>query len=790
MSSSPSAGPAQFARRTALRALALGAGALAHRQVGLAATDAPAGAAESDAWLFGPLDGRSPDAVSDGELSTVTPPHTVADLPHRNWDPSAWERTWLYRKHFDLPTSPGTRHFLRFEGAATTTSVHVNGHPVGSRAGGYLPFEHEITALTGEHNTADVVVDGRFDPTAPPNHAPGTSSDSVDFWQPAGLYREVSVVQRPSEHIADVFAQPVDVLSPSRRRLDVQCTLDLGRACAAPRIDVALREGGTTVATTTSAPGPLPPGRHVIPLRVDGLGGISLWDTENPHLYEVVTSLTTEHGVDEHRVRTGFRDIRFDRSGFWLNGRRLHLFGLNRHQLYPFAGMAMPERAQRRDAEILRHDLNCVMVRCSHYPPHPAFLDACDELGLLVWEEPPGWQHVGGPAWRANAELDLRAMIERDRNHPSVVLWAARRNEVPDEPEFQARGERIAKALDGSRPTTGAVRDNAHTTPRFLHDVFGYNDYGHRTGRDGERRPVLTRPREDHPYLVSEAVGTLSGPARAYRRTDPPAVRQGQALAHAEVHDQARADPRHSGLLGWSAVDYPSGNGNAVDGIKATGVLDLFRIPKPGAAFYRSQVDPHRRAVIEPSFAWEPGAEPGARAALWSNLDRLDLFVDGTHHQTLFPDRDEFPNLPHPPFFADLTGTRGHSELRVDGLLGDDLVLTRTFSSDRTHDRLDLTADDPELRADGRDATRAAFRAVDRYGADRLDVRGEVVLSLQGPATLIGSPRFPLGSNGGAGAVWLRTLPGATGTIRLTAEHPALGRALISVRARAPGARP
>ena len=137
-------------------------------------------------------------------------------------------------------------------------------------------------------------------------------------------------------------------------------------------------------------------------LSLTGLGPITLWSTDNPKLYTVQATLAFP-GVGSHVLsrRIGFREASFRPDGFYLNGQRLQLFGLNRHQLYPYAGMAMPARVQRRDAEILKKELNCNMVRCSHYPQSPHFLDACDELGLLVWEEAPGWHHVNAsPGWQ------------------------------------------------------------------------------------------------------------------------------------------------------------------------------------------------------------------------------------------------------------------------------------------------------------------------------------------------------------------------------------------------------
>lgn len=783
--------PPTFSRRTFWQAAALGAslwtsqGRVPRSATGPAYERTPL----LDNWLFAELDDtRAP--VPDRHMSTVDLPHTVAELSWRRWDPSVWERRWLYRRHFESRTDH-LRHFLRFDGALTNTAVTLNGQNCPPHQGGYLPFRYEVTDLLAEQNTLDVVVDGRFDPTVPPNHGLDRPSSAVDFWQPAGLYREVTLIGVPFNHVADVFAKPVHVLDETRRSVEVRCELDLARPDHdGLRVTAELRRGDSVLASATSALPQLPPGKHTTTLNLGGLHDIDLWSTDAPHLYDVVVTLLDHEGpVHDHKVRTGFREARFERSGFYLNDQRLHLFGLNRHQFYPFAGAAMPERVQRRDAEILRNDLNCTMVRCSHYPQHESFLSACDELGLLVWDEPPGWQYLGAGEWRERAYQDVHDMIVRDRNHPSVVLWAARLNETPGNTAFYTRTQLLAKSLDDSRQTTGAIIGDDHDTLDFQQDVFGYNDYSSSTAESG---PALAPPRTDFPYLVSEAVGTLTGPAKFYRRTDRQEIQQGQALAHARVHDFARSDGRYSGLLAWAGFDYPSGHGNVFDGIKWPGVVDLFRIPKPGAAIYRSQVDPHRRPVIEPSFFWDfhptsPVTDLGGRAAVWSNLDRLELYVDGVHHSSISPARREFPHLRYPPSFADFSAVTGSPDLHIDGYLGAALVLTRFFSADRGQDRLSLALDDDVLVTGGSDATRALIRAVDTFGNDRPYVSGDVTFALDGPAALVGSNPFPLEETGGVGAVWLRS-GREVGAVRLTARHPALGSATAELTAEAGGA--
>jgi len=437
---------------------------------------------------------------------------------------------------------------------------------------------------------------------------------------------------------------------------------------------------------------------------------------------------------------------------------------------------------QRRDAEILRRELNCTMVRCSHYPQSSAFLDACDELGLLVWEEIPGWGHVGDDAWQRQNLADVEGMVVRDRNHPSIVVWGTRVNEATGTTAMYQRTGRLARQLDPSRPTSGALA--SPTLGRFAGsdvEVLAYNDYTARRGVPFRLRP----PSPGVPYLVTETIGTLAG-ARAYRRTDAPGGREQQAELHAKAHDLAAADDRYCGLLAWCAFDYPSGWQRSVDGSKYAGVSDIFRIAKPAAAFYASQVDPRVRAVAEPGFAWDFTAQPagpGAGATIWSNCERLLLFLDGRPAGEARSRKADFPHLPYPPFAADLVVPRGRRpELRIDGYAGGRLVVNRRFSGDRGSDVLSCVPDDPELRADGSDATRVVVAAVDRFGTLRAGTGGKVQLALTGPGELVGDPVLDFGATGGAAAVWLRPFAGPPGTLALTARHETLGSATATVR--------
>jgi beta-galactosidase len=753
-------------------------------------------------WLFGGefADGSDQPGFDDGLFDRVTLPHTVTALSWRQWDPASWERSWIYRRHFDLPPElAGLRLFADFDGALTEADVTLNGQAAGRFQGGYLPFGQEITDLVkARDNVLAVQLDGRFGIDVPPDR-PGQDAVSVDFWQPGGIYRQARLRAVPQIFIADVFARPTNVLDAEGRTVEVQVTLDAAVAAQPDaRITAELRDGVRVIGSSAVQAAITQQGQTTVTASLTGLQDVVLWDVDRPHLYEVVVTLEVGgRPLHDYSVRIGFREARYAKDGFFLNGRRLKLFGVNRHQFFPFAGGAMPDRVQRKDAEILRNELNCTMVRCSHYPQSEAFLDACDELGLLVWEEAPGWGYLGDDAWKDAAVRDVGAMVRRDRNHPAVIVWGSRLNETNDDVPLYTRTNDLAHSLDPSRPTVGAMAGR-HDTPNYLEDVFSQNDYSTSTGPDGKQQPELMPPRTDRPYMVSETVGTLSGPAKYYRRTDPQDVQQGLATAHARVHNIAASDDRYCGVLAWGGYDYPSGNGNQYQGVKYIGVADLFRVLKPGAAIYQSQVDPNQRPVIQPAFYWDFGPVSPVTslptAMVCSNLDRLEVYVEDRHHATVTPDTTGYGNLRYPPSFVDFSGVDGstHPELRIDGYLGSRKVASRRFSSDPSTDRLHVAADDTELVGDGSDATRVEFRAVDKYGAPRPYVGGQVELSVSGPAELLGDNPFPFADTGGAAAVWVRTLRNSPGTVTVRAAHPGLGRAQAAIRVRqtVPGGAP
>jgi len=703
-------------------------------------------------------DARTKD-FDDSKFERVVVPHANIRLPWHSFDDKDYEFVSVYRRHFKLPAAArGRRVFVDFEGVMTSSTVWHNGIRLGEYKGGYTPFSFELTPHLDfdSDNVLTVEVDSTERADIPP------FGHQIDYLTFGGIYREVALRIVPSTFIENIFAKPKDVLTPSPG-LDVDCFLQhLDPSHEALSLEVTVRDGDRVLATATQRVAPAPAANDPVPhtVRLEKLGPVVLWDLARPKLYSVhVRLLNGPRLVDEDSRTIGFREARFTDHGFELNGKVVKLRGLDRHQTFPFVGQAMPGRVQRRDAQVLRTNFKCNIVRTSHYPQSRHFLDACDELGLLVLEEIPGWQHIGDAAWKDISVDNVRRMIRRDWNHPSIILWGVRINESPDDHDFYTRTNALAHQLDSTRQT-GGIRN--HFDSELLEDVFTMNDFGF----------PLKPP--NHPlYLNTEFMGhtyptkTIDNTERLTEHT----------LRHARIHNQLASNPQYAGGIGWCAFDYNThsdfGSG---DRICYHGVADIFREPKPAAGFYKSQCDPDEEIVLETAFRWARGDESIAftKGVVCSNCDHLKFYIDGQLIAELDPERSEFSNLRHPPFVLHLEPFRNAwGDLRIEGYIQGKQVIAKKYSGKGIDLRFSVLPDDTELVADGADTTRVVLRVTDEFGAIRSLANDAIQLAVEGPAEIIGDNPFAL--VGGTGAVWLRAKEQA-GKVRLTALHPVLGK--------------
>jgi beta-galactosidase len=724
-------------------------------------------------WRFSPkpVEGGHDKNFDDSGLERVVVPHTNKRLPWHGFDEKEYEFVSLYRRIFKLPKDArGKRVFVDFEGVMTASTVWINGEKLGEYKGGYTPFSFELTQhldWDGE-NVLAVDVDSTERPDVPP------FGYEIDYLTFGGIYREVTLRIVSPTFIENVFVRPKDVLN-AKPSVDVECFLENIQASRQPlTIQVELLDGGHTVSKASQriplavsskkvAAPETGPSSYVVHL--PDLAGIKLWDLEHRNLHTIRVQLTQGIRVlDEESRRFGFRQAQFTDHGFELNGKVIKLRGLDRHQTFPFVGQAMPGRVQRRDADVLRNKLHCNIVRTSHYPQSRHFLDACDEMGLLVLEEIPGWQHIGDEAWKELSVDNVRRMIRRDWNHPSIILWGVRINESKDDHDFYVRTNALARELDPPRQT-GGIRYFQES--EFLEDVFTMNDFGF----------PLKPP--NHPrYLNTEFVGhtyptkTIDNVERLTEHT----------LRHARIHDQLASNPQYAGGIGWCAFDYNThGNFGSGDRICYHGVTDIFREPKPAAGFYKSQCEPEEEVVLEPAFHWARGDQSigFSKAVVCSNCDHLKVYIDNELVAEVGPDRKQFQHLRYAPFVVELRELFHHwGDLRLEGYIGGKQVIVKNMSGKGVDAKFTITADDSSLLADGADATRVVMHVTDEFGAIQPFADDSIKFEIEGPAEIIGDNPFSL--VGGTGAVWIRAKEQA-GKVRLTATHPRLGTQQLQV---------
>ena len=754
-------------------------------------------------WRYSPTKVAGAEAVEfdDSHFEQVIIPHTNIALPWHSFDDKDYEFISTYRRRFKLPQdSAGKRVFVDFEGAMTASTVWINGVHLGEYKGGFTPFSFELTKHLRPQNENVLTV--QLDSTERSDIPP--FGYEIDYMTFGGIYREVSLRIVPQVYIDNIFAQPKNVLS-ANPSLDVNCFLAGDLAAGGPvSLEAELRDGDRVIAKASriiqkpsaidasNAPTPLDPYNDApayatvetttdpsrYTLTLTHLGDIQHWNLEQPHLYTVHVNLSMAgHVIDEDTRRVGFREATFTDHGFSLNGNIIKLRGLDRHQTFPFVGQAMPARVQRQDADILRKQLHCNIVRTSHYPQSRHFLDRCDEIGLLVLEEIPGWQHIGDEKWQQVAIDNVGRMIRRDWNHPSIILWGVRINESLDDHDFYTRTNAFAHALDDSRQT-GGIRYFQES--EFLEDVFTMNDFGF----------PLKPP--NHPrYLNTEFVGHTF----PTKTTDDDERQREHTLRHARIHNQLASNPQYAGGIGWCAFDYNThSNFGAGDRICYHGVTDIFREPKAAAGFYKSQCEPEEEVVLEPAFHWARGDESVGftKAVFCSNCDHLKIFARADSDPAkpwvlvaeIDPDRAEFEHLKYPPFVLELNKLdmkklgAPWGDLRADGFIKGKQVISKSLSGRGVDAKFALVADDRELHADGADTTRIVFRVTDEFGAMRNYANDPITFMREGPGKLIGDNPFAL--IGGTGAVWLRAGE-EPGVLRLTAKHPRLGMQKIEV---------
>lgn len=592
------------------------------------------------------------------DLISVRLPHSCTETPFHYFDEHIYQMVSGYRKILAAPAEwKGKKVILTVEGAAHESEVFLNGEKVGEHHCGYTAFSVDLTDRLryGNQNVLVIKVDSREDRNIPP------FGFVIDYMTYGGIYRDVYLEIKNPVYLQDIFVQtefgaeeagPLDRAGIGRPA-KILSTVTMNKPAAGFILRQSFKKKEEEEYKRL--------GDHEIEKQLGNqaqdssvqlqyrAGNVQLWGIEEPNLYELKTELIKNGEVlDEKTVTFGFRTSEFRADGFYLNNKRIKIRGLNRHQSYPYVGYAMPESMQKQDADILKKELGVNAVRTSHYPQSHYFLDRCDELGILVFTEIPGWQHIGDEEWKKQAIQNVEDMVTQYRNHPSIILWGVRINESADDDGFYKRTNEAARRLDPSR-ATGGVR--AHKKSSLLEDVYTYNDFLHDGQNKGcDKKKDVTSDMEKA-YLISEFNGHMY-PAKAY---DWEEHRVEHALRHANVLDAVAAEEDIAGSFGWCMFDYNThkdfGSG---DRICYHGVMDMFRNPKLAADIYACQQE--EIPVLSLSSTMDIGEHPGCNRGntyIITNADSVRMYKNGKFIKEYTSSDSPYQNLQHGPILID-----------------------------------------------------------------------------------------------------------------------------------------
>lgn len=714
-------------------------------------------------FMLGDVTGGEAPDCDDSRWSTVCTPHTVrlqaAEASGgRNYQGIAW-----YRKHFTVPDDMKDKVItVHFEAVMGRQWIYVNGRLVKEHLGGYLPVTVDLTAEgigAGDECLIAVKTDNSDDKTYPP----GKKQAALDFCYHGGIYRDVWLIGKSDVSITDaveadrvagggVFLHYDNI---SDRSADVFADVEVGNSSSRTvraTVTACIRDSaGATVRTMRKNISIKPAEARTARLSAT-VGNPRLWSPETPYLYDVYITVSVDgRNVDGGMVRMGIRKAEFrGKDGFWLNGRPYHqLIGGNRHQDFAYVGNAVPNSQQWRDALRLRQ-AGMIIIRAAHYPQDPAFMDACDELGLFVIVPTPGWQYWNkDPLFAERVHRNTRDIIRRDRNHPSVLMWEPILNETRYPEDFALEALNITREEYPypGRPVAAAdmhsagVKDNYDVLYGWVDDI----------GKDDTPDDKCIFTREFGEYVDDwYAHNNLNRASRSWG--ERPQLMQALSLCdtYGEMHHAQR---QFIGGCQWHPFDHQRGyHPDPYWG----GIYDAFRQKKYAYAMFRSQVIPAADPLLPEPYlfiAHEMTQFSPEDVTVFTNCDSVRLTVfegDTSAVMTVVHSNDDKPSAP--VVFEgcwDFWKARQYSytqrnwqrvSLLAEGFVGGQVAVSQKKMPSRRSTRIRLYADDMgrPLTADGSDFIVVVAEITDDNGNVRRLAKDEILFTVQGQGRIIG----------------------------------------------------
>lgn len=728
------------------------------------------------AWRFhkGPVSGADMVNFDDSEWDVVSLPNPIEILPLEasgcvNYQGEVW-----YRKHFTPEAIGRGKHlFLHFEGIMGKSRVWVNGKLATTHYGGFLPVIADVTNLlkTGQDNVITVCADNSDDPSYPP----GKAENVLDYAYFGGIYRDCWLVVHNNVFITDPNYENTvaggglfvsyDKVSEQTAQIHLDAQVRNASSETFPgsvRYElfdksgkrvwqgqsklVVLADSTTTVHNTFILKRPL------------------LWSPETPNLYKLCVYVKDAKGkiTDGYSQRIGVRSIEFKGDeGFWLNGKPYpyKLIGANRHQDFAVVGDALSNSMHWRDAKKLR-DAGLKVIRNAHYPQDPAFMDACDELGLFVIVNTPGWQFWNNaPIFGQRVYNDIHNMVRRDRNHASVWLWEPILNETHYPSDFAMNANNIVHAEYPYKNCYTGCDDkasgNEYFPVHFAHPANGSDDR-------------ITKPKKEITYFTREWGDNVddwsshNSPSRASRAWgEMPMLVQAQGYAKPDYQFTCydalyRTSRQHVGGCLWHSFDHQRGyHPDPFYG----GLMDAFRQPKYSYYMFCAQrpvaADSTQKFATGPMVYIANAMTPFSPSdvTVYSNCDTVRLTAGKGGKQYVYsrPKEEKGVGMPSPVItFKDVfhvmddkalsrARRQQDSYLLAEAIEGGKVVATHKVMPARRPTHLKLWADNEGMRliADGSDMVTVIAAVCDDNGNIKRLNNNFIKFDISGEGTLV-----------------------------------------------------
>lgn len=598
------------------------------------------------------------DALKQNDWQSINLPHTWNALDATDLNPGYRRTGSWYKKELNMPLVLSNQIYkLYFEGVNITSEVYVNGKKVGGHIGGYIGFNVDITkVISNGINEVLVRVDNGYDPEVIP-------SQKSDFFIFGGITRDVWLESYPNQHLTNL---KITTLNVSNESADLLATVTVNNPNSGVKVKAVLLDAnGKEIKNSI-----FEISNNTSEINFKNIKNFKLWDTDNPNLYTLTVQLLEQDTVkDIISDRVGFRWFEFkDHGAFYLNGKRLLLRGTHRHEEHAGVGAAMSNEQHRADMELIK-DMGTNFVRLAHYPQDPEVYKACDELGLLVWDELPWCRGgLGNNVWKKNTKNMLKEIIEQNYNHPSVIIWSLG-NEMYWMPDFEGGDNTdhmnvylkelhdYAHELDPNRKT--AFRK--YYEGADIVDVFSPSIWsGWYSGSYKSYQKAIDQYKAEYPHFLHAEYG---GSSHLGRHTENPITGEGEiqadgweeAIVQTDVANIAQIgdwsenyivdlfdwhlrisenDSTFVGNIQWAFKDFgtPLRPENAIPYMNQKGLVDRANNPKDAFYVFKSYWNTKDPFTYIESHTWteRQGSKGTSREiSVYSNCPEVELFLNG-----------------------------------------------------------------------------------------------------------------------------------------------------------------